>query len=173
MKKLVCATAICLIFVLSGAAPVWSLVIDEYTVINGPGGPQVCLGRWVRPTDISLPGSCQGQMIDIAQLSAVSSRQTVDKLDQVLNVLASIDARLALSNDQLAQLVKAAVPSRSSNEQSRQERDLLLDAVSKRFEAIPKEITSADLLRKELPKLKQDILQEIEQALSGTDRVIR
>jgi hypothetical protein len=168
MKKFFCVTVICLIFVFSGASPVRSQnqVIDEYAIINGPSGPQVCLGKWVPPTDIALPGSCVGQVVDIAQLTAVSSKESVVKLDQVLRVLVSIDERLALNNNQVARLVQAAVASQSSDEQRRLARDLLLDAISKRFDAMPKEITSADLLSKELAKLKQDILKEVEQLYS-------
>ena len=165
MKNLACVTALCLAFCVAGATSVWSQAQspEDYTIVNGVMGPQVCLGKWVPPKDISLPGTCEGQIIDIAQLTAVSSRQSVVELDRILRVLVSIDEKLAVNNKQVNDLVRTAANAETSAEQRRRSRELLLEIISKRFDALPKEIMSNDLFKKEIAKLKDDILKEIEQ----------
>jgi len=113
-----------------------------------------------------MPGFCQGQAADLAQLTAVSSKESAVKLDQIMHVLVSIDERLALNNSQIARLVQASVSSQSSNEQGIRARDILLEAISKRFDTMSGQIKSDDSLRKGLARLKQDILREVEESYS-------
>jgi len=130
-------------------------------------GTQVCLGRWIPPRDVALPGVCEGQIIDVTQLTAVSARLTADRLDRILLALASLDQKLAINNDQVKQLIEANVKTQTSiDQQVRQVSDLLRETIARRFEALPEEILANDLFKKELEKLKEDILKEVEKHYS-------
>jgi hypothetical protein len=103
----------------------------------------------------------------LSQLSAISAKQTVDRLDQLLLALNSIDQKLAVSNDQITLLIQAAVNTQTSIEQQvRQGGDLLREVIKRRFDALPKEILKNDLFKEELTRLKEDILGEIEKQYS-------
>lgn len=88
MKTISCVTAIGLALFITSASPAQSQ--EDYTFVTNAWGPQVCLGRWIPPTAVGESGVCEGQMIGLPQLSAISSRQSVERLDQVIAVLASI-----------------------------------------------------------------------------------
>jgi hypothetical protein len=165
MKTLICAAAIGLLLFVVGASSAQSQVqvVDGYTFIRGVSGTLVCLGKWVPSRDIALPGYCDGETVDINQLTAISSRLTADKLDQVLNALYSLDQKLATNNDQIKQLIETNVKTQASiDEQVKQVNDLLSEKIIERFEALPKEILANDLFKKEIEKLKGDILKEVE-----------
>jgi hypothetical protein len=81
----------------------------------------------------------------------------------LLGVLTSIDQRLTVSNDQINLLLQATVNTQASiDQQVRQGSELLSDTITRRFDALPKEILDNDLFREELTKLKEDILEEVE-----------
>ncbi len=169
MKTLICITAIVSVFFIVGASSVQSQtqVVEGYTFIRGAMGTQVCLGRWIPPRDVALPGVCEGQIIDVTQLTAVSARLTADRLDRILLALASLDQKLAINNDQVKQLIEANVKTQTSiDQQVRQVSDLLRETIARRFEALPEEILANDLFKKELEKLKEDILKEVEKHYS-------
>jgi hypothetical protein len=163
MKTLICILAIWLVFFIVGMSPAQSQAGEDYTFITGERGPQICVGSWIPPRDVGLPGFCDGQLFGLSQLSAISAKQTVDRLDQLLSVLASIDQRLAANNDLVLQLIESTANTQSSIEQQVwQGGNLLRDAITQRFDDLPKEILANDLFKEELSKLKEDILGEVE-----------
>jgi hypothetical protein len=169
MKTLICITAIWLVFFIAGVSSVQSQteMVEGYTFIRGATGPQVCLGRWVPSKDVALPGVCEGQIVDVAQLTAISARLSADRLNQILFALASIDQKLAVNNDQIKRLIEATVNTQTSiDQQVGQVSELLHDAITKRFDALPEEILANDLFKEELTKLKEDILKEVEKHYS-------
>lgn len=169
MKTLICVTTMWLVFFIAGASSVQSQtqVVEGYTFMMGQSGLQVCLGRWVPPRDVALPGVCEGQVVGVDQLSAISSRLSADRLDQVKRALDSIDQKLAVNNDQLKQLIEATVDTQTSiDQQVRQVSELLRETIIERFDALPEELLANDLFKEELIKLKEDILKEVEKHYS-------
>jgi hypothetical protein len=168
MKILFYIAAIWVAVIVAGTSSAQGQTVGEgYTFITGERGPQICVGRWIPSADVALPGVCDGQMFGLSQLAAISAKQTVDKLDQLLLALASIDQKLALNNDQTALLIQAVADTQTSIEQQvRQGGELLRDAIARRFEDLPKEILANDLFREELTRLKEDILGEVEKRYS-------
>ena len=162
MKTFICITALWLAFFIAGTSS-QSQAGEGYTFITGERGPQICVGSWIPPRDVGLSGFCDGQVFSLSQLSAISAKQTVDRLDQLLGVLTSIDQRLAVSYDQINLLLQATVNTQASiDQQVRQGNNLLSATITRRFDALPKEILDDDLFRKELTKLKEGILEEVE-----------
>jgi hypothetical protein len=150
---------------IGGLLPVKSeaQMAEGYTFVTGASGPQVCLGRWVPSRDVALPGVCEGQVVDLAQFTAISSRLSAERLDQMLFTLGSIDQRLAVNNEQFNRLVEATVNTQTSIEQqARQVGELLQETIARRFDSLPEEILANDAFREELSKLKEDILREVE-----------
>ena len=143
--------------------------IGGYTVIRGGAGTIICLGRWVPSTEPGRPGYCEGQLADTAQLTAISTRQTSDKLDQLLMVLESIDQKLADNNAQIERLIEAAANAQASisetqasiSRQAEQVGELMHDTISSRVNALSKRVLANETFRKELEKLKQDILNDV------------
>jgi hypothetical protein len=167
MKTLICIMALWLVFFIAGTSAAQGQGGEGYTFITGERGPQICVGRWVPPTDVALPGVCDGQVFGLSQLSAISAKQSADRLDQVLTVLGSIDQRLAANNDLVLQLIATTNNTQSSiDQQVRQGGEFLRDTIARRFEALPKEILENDLFREKLAKLKEDILEEVEKLYS-------
>lgn len=169
MKTLICITTIWLVFFIVGASSVQSQtqVVEGYTFIRGGTGPQVCLGRWIPPKDVALPGVCEGQVVGVDQLTAISTRLSADRLDQLLLALTSIDQKLAVNNDQIKRLIEATVNTQTSiDQQVRQVSEFLRETITKRFDALPEEILSNDLFKEEITKLKEDILKEVEKHYS-------
>ncbi len=161
--------AICTVLFITGGLPVRSQAQESegYTFLRGTSGSQVCLGRWIPSSDVAQPGVCQGQLVDVSQFTAISARQSAEKLDQLLLTLSSIDQRLAVSNDQLNRLIEATVNTQASiDEQARQAGEFLRDTITRRFDALPEEILSNSAFREELMKLKEDILKEVERHYS-------
>ncbi len=168
MKKSVGIAALWLAFcIIFGASSAQGQSGEGYTFITSEKGPQICVGNWIPPRDVGLAGVCDGQLYALPQFSAVSARQTVDRLDQLLAVLSSIDQRLAANNDQLTMLIQATVGTQNSiDQQVRRGGELLRDAIAQRFSDLPKEILANDLFKAELTKLKEDILAEVERQYS-------
>ena len=165
MKIFFRIATICLAFFSIGAAPARSQtqVAEGYTFIQGNSGTQVCLGRWIPPTDVALPGVCEGQIMNLPQLTAISSRISAEKLDQILGTLSSIDQRLAVNNDQIKQLINATANTQDSiDQQVSQVNEMLSEMISNRFDALPGEILANDQFKEEITKLKEDILKEVE-----------
>jgi len=169
MKTLICVVTIVSVFFIVGLSSVQCQTqsVEGYTLIRGPSGTLVCLGRWVPSRDVALPGTCEGQVVDISQLTAISSRLTADRLEQILYSLASLDQKMAINNDQMRQLIDATLKTQTSiDQQVGQVSDLLSEAITARFNALPKEILANDAFKKELEKLKEDILKEVEKHYS-------
>jgi hypothetical protein len=165
MKTLICATTIWLVFFIAGVSSVQSQteMLEGYTFIRGATGPQVCLGRWIPSRDVTLPGVCDGQIVDVAQLTAISARLSADRLNQIVLVLTEIDQKLADNNNQINRLIEATVNTQTAiDQQVGQVSELLHDAITKRFDALPEEILANDSFKEELTKLKEDILKEVE-----------
>jgi hypothetical protein len=165
MKTLICVTTILLVFFIPGASSVraQTQVIQGYTFVRGVTGTSICLGRWIPSSDVALPGACEGQMVDVDYLAAISAKQSADKLDNLLFALSSIDQKLAVNNDQIQKLIEVTVNTKNSiDEQVRQVSELLSEAITERFDALPEEIMSNDKFKEEITKLKEDILKEVE-----------
>jgi hypothetical protein len=165
MKTLICVTTIWLVFFIAGVSSVQSQteMVEGYTFIRGATGPQVCLGRWIPSRDVALPGVCEGQIVDVTQLTAISARLSADRLNQIILVLTAIDQKLADNNNEINQLIEATVNTQTAiDQQVGQVSELLHDAITKRFDTLPEEILANDLFKEELTKLKEDILKEVE-----------
>jgi hypothetical protein len=163
MKALICAIAV---WVVAGASSVQSqtqVVVEGYTFLKGITGSQVCLGTWVPPTDVGLPGVCEGQLIDIAQLTAISSRLSADRLDQVVATLSSIDQKLSVNNDQIKLLLQTSANTEILiDQQTMQVSKLLRQKITEMFDALPEEILNNESFKQVITKLREDILKEIE-----------
>ncbi len=163
MKTFVCITSIWLFFFIIDMSEVRAQMPGDegYTVINGTGGPQICVGTWVPSKDVALPGSCEGNFVDMNQFAALAARQSADRLYQVLKALTSIDQKLAVNNDQIKQLIEATINNRVSNEQIRQG-NFLRERITERFDELPKELLANGLHKEQITGLKEDILKEVE-----------
>ena len=99
----------------------------------------------------------------VPQLTAISAKQTVDRLDQLLTAFASVDEKLDINNKQVSQLIEAAYDTQTSIEkQVKQVSEFLRETIKQRFDAIPTEILANKAFLRELIKLREDILQEVE-----------
>jgi hypothetical protein len=164
VKRLIFITAILVPFIIVCASSVQAQTqeIGGYTVIRGGTGSIICLGRWVPSKEAGRPGVCEGQLADAAQLTAISTRQTADKLDQLLTFLASIDQKLADNYVQVERLIEATVNTQSAiNQQVEQIGELMHDTISSRVDALSKRVLANETFKKELEKLKQDILADM------------
>ena len=161
MKKLLCTAAILAIFFALAATQAESE--DDYTFVPTPGGTRICLGTWIPPSSVGLAGECQGEIMTFSQLSAVSTKQSADRLDQVVLSLEAIDQKMAINNEQISRLINATVSTQASiDRQVSQAGDFLREAIARRFDALPKELLSNEAFKEELSKLKADILAEVE-----------
>lgn len=157
--------AICIVLFIVGALPVRSRAqtAEGYTFLSGSSGAQVCMGNWVPSRDIALPGVCEGLLVDVAQFTAISARQSADRLDQLLSTLTSIDQKLAVNNDQISRLIDATVNTQTSiDQQTGQVGELLKETIASRFDALPEELLANNAFKEALAKLKEDILREVE-----------
>lgn len=171
MKRLIYTTAalVAFIFICASPARTQTQDIGGYTVIRAGTGSIICVGRWVPSTEPGRPGVCEGQLADPSQLTAISTRQTADKLDQLLSVLQFIDQKLADNNAQIERLIEATVNTQASindtqtsiNQQTAQVGELMHDTISSRVDALSRRVLASETFRKELEKLKQDILTDI------------
>lgn len=171
MKRIIGIAAVWIMFniICTSSALSQTQEIGGYTVIRGGSGSIICIGRWVPSTDPGRPGYCEGQMADPSQLTAISARQSADKLEQVLLILESIDQRLANNSVQIERLIEATVNTQTSisetqasiNQQTAQVGELMHDTISSRVDALSRRVLASDTFRKELEKLKQDILTDI------------
>ena len=165
MKNLSCIFTIGLILFVTGVSSVRSQtqVVEGYTLVRSGTGTLVCLGRWVPSRDVALPGVCEGELVDINHFNAVSSRMTSDKLDQMLLALSSLDQKLAINNEQIKQLIDVNIKTQTSiDEQVKQVSELMNETITKRFEGLSGEILEDESFKKEIDKLKEDILKEVE-----------
>jgi len=160
MKKLIYFATIWLVlFIMGSSIQCQAQEAEGYTFIRGAMGPQVCLGRYIPPTGDAVSGVCEGQLLDLVQFNAISTKLSADRLDQAIQVLEAINNKLAVNNDKVDRLVEATVAAQASID--RQSRGLS-ETIEKRFEAIPEELLANDLFKRELKKLKAEILGEIE-----------
>ena len=161
MKTLSYVTAIGLALFIASVTPAQSQ--EDYTFFANAWGPQICLGKWIPPSDSNPYGVCNGQMMGIPQLTAISAKQTVDRLDQLLTAFASVDEKLDINNKQVSMLIEATYNTQSSiDKQVKQVSEFLRETINQRFAAIPSEIVANKAFLRELIKLREDILQEVE-----------
>ena len=170
MKQLInsCILITTGIFMSVSAASAQTQELGGYTVIRSGSASIICLGRWMPPTEVGRPGVCDGQMTDPAQLTAISTRQTAERLDQLLTTLESIDQRLADNNAQIERLIEATVNTQTSiNLQADQIGELMHDTITSRIDALSRRVLANEGFKKELEKLKQDILADIKKQNQG------
>jgi hypothetical protein len=179
MKTFIYSAIIGLLHLILSTSPVGAQAqeIEGYTFVRTVSGTSVCLGRWIPPRSVGLPGRCEGELVDVSQLNAVSARTSAEKLDQIFTFLVAIDEKMAINNDQVSQLIGAATATQASiEEQVRQMNELersrieeqqektaetLQEAINKRFEELPKAILESDVFKEEMEKLRKDILEEV------------
>ncbi|MDP2156190.1 MAG: hypothetical protein Q8K68_00595 [Nitrospirota bacterium] len=164
MKRLIYITALLLayIFVYVSSVHAQTQEIGGYTVMRAGSGSIICVGRWVPSREPGRPGVCEGQMVDPSQLTAISAKQTADKLDQLLTVLESIDQKLTDNSAQIERLIEATVNTQTAiNQQVEQAGELMHDTISSRVDALSKRVLANETFKKELEKLKQDILSDL------------
>ena len=169
VKRIICVTAMWFTFIIVCASPVQSQIqeIEGYTVIRGGTGSIICLGRWVPSTEVGKPGVCEGQMVDVSQLTAISTKQTVERLDQLLLTLDSIYQKLTDNSVQIERLIEATVNTQASiDQQVGQVGELMHDTISTRVDALARRVLANDTFKKELEKLKQDILDDLKKYYS-------
>jgi hypothetical protein len=160
MKKVIYFASIWLaLFIMVPSIQSQAQEAEGYTFLRGPMGPQVCLGKYAPPTADAVSGVCEGQLLDLVQFNAVSTKLSADRLDQVIQVLQAIDDKLAANNEKVDRLIEAAVATQASFDKQNRE---LGETIEKRFNSIPEELLSNDLFKQELTKLKADILKEVE-----------
>jgi hypothetical protein len=159
MKTFVCITAILLLIFIIDLSEIHAQMPgdEDYTVINGT----VCVGTWVPSKDVALPGSCEGQLVEMHEFAALAAKQSADRLYQVLKALTSIDQKLSVNNDQIKQLIQATNNPQFWNERLRQG-NFLRERITKRFDELPKEMLSNGLHKEQITELKENLLKEIE-----------
>jgi len=180
MKKYYLAIAVGFIFMFlcASLARAQAQVVEGYTFVRTVSGTAVCLGTWIPPRSAGLPGRCEGELVDVSQLNAVSAKAAADKLDQIFTFLVAIDEKIAINNDQLNQLVIAATATQASieeqvrqisdlqsariEEQQRETNEVLREMINERFEELPKAMLESDAFREEMEKLRKDILEEVQ-----------
>ncbi|MDA8106566.1 MAG: hypothetical protein M0Z71_14465 [Nitrospiraceae bacterium] len=161
MKKLLCTATILAVFFALAATQ--AEAEDDYTFVSTPGGTRICLGTWIPPRAVGLAGECRGEVMTFSQLSAVSTKQSADRLDQVVLSLEAIDQKMAINNEQISRLINATVSTQALiDRQVSQAGDFLREAITRRFDALPQELLSNESFKEELSKLKEDILTEVE-----------
>jgi len=102
-------------------------------------------------------------MMGIPQLTAISAKQTVDRLDQLLSAFASVNEKLDINNKQVSMLIEATYDTQTSiDKQVKQVSEFLSETIKQRFDAIPSEILANKAFLRELIKLREDILREVE-----------
>jgi len=171
MKTLLCVAVSWLVFLVIGVSGVQSQGTENYTFLRGPSGAQVCLGRWIPSKDPALPGICDGQLVDVAQFTAISASLTASRLDQMLTSLASIDQKLEINNAQIRQLIETVTNTQASiDQQATQIGELLHERIADIFQALPEEILASDLFKQEIAKLREDILKEVEKVYSARQK---
>jgi len=160
--KLLSITASCLVVFIILASATYSQD-EEYTFISSSKGPGVCLGRWVQSDDDSRLGHCEGKEMGLSQYSALSSRKTVDRLDQLLIAISAMDEKMAENNNQLGMLIQATEDTKASiDSQVAQVGEILRETISKRFDTLLVQLINDDLFKEELVRLKEEILEEID-----------
>jgi hypothetical protein len=156
MKALGYATAIWLAIFVVYTSSAWSQ--EGYTFVADAYGQQVCIGRWIPSTVAAKGGVCEGEMIGLAQLSAISAKQSADRLDQLLSVLSSISDKMDVSNEQLNLLIQVT----ANAQQTAQNNEALRRVIAQRFAALSLELTDNKDFREEISSLKEDVLKEVE-----------
>ena len=168
MKRVMYVTAIWFAFFSVSSAQSPIMEVGGYTVIRGGTGSIICLGRWIPSTEVGKPGYCEGQMVDVSQLTAISTKQTADKLDQLLFILSAIDQKLADNTVQMERLIEATVNTQVLiDQQVVQVGELMYDTISARVDALSRRVLANDTFKKELEKLKKDILTDVKKYYSG------
>lgn len=161
MKTIIRIVAGCLFFLVVGSPVARSQ--EGYTFFMSSGGPRICIGQWIPPRGAGYAGSCEGTVMDLPQLTALSAKQTVDRLDQLLVTLNSIDQKMTTNIDQTNQLIKETRDTRKSiDTQVQQTNQLLHQTISQRFDALPQEMLANPAFKEELLHLKEDILDEVD-----------
>jgi len=74
VKRLMCGSAIFFAFVCVSSVQAQTQEIGGYAVIRAGTGSIICVGRWVPSREPGRPGVCEGQMADVAQLTAISTQ---------------------------------------------------------------------------------------------------
>jgi hypothetical protein len=155
MLSLRYASVIWLSFFIVCVSSAWS---QEYTFVADAYGQQVCIGRWIPSTVAAKGGVCEGEMIGLPQLTAISARQSLERLDQLLSVLSSISEKMDVSNDQINLLIGVM----ANAQLAAQNNEALRRAITQRFAALSLELTDNKAFWEEISSLKKDVLKEVE-----------
>jgi hypothetical protein len=115
-------------------------------------GDQICLGNW--NSDL---GRCDGPAVSSGALAAISAAKSADKLEQIRRLLDTLNNGLSANTQALLNIQKSA------DLQSRPAGESIKQAIAKRFDAIPAGVLTEGSVRREIEKLKEDILLEVDQ----------
>jgi hypothetical protein len=159
MRRFVCAALLSLAASVVTVSP--ALSQEEFTFVTSAFGPQVCIGRWIPSTEIGQAGTCEGQLVGVPQLTAMSTRQSVERLDQLISFLASIDQKMDINNEQMDRLIEVTVNAQQISKTG----ELLRNTISQRFAAVPDEMLKDKAFSEEIRKLRLDILRDVERHL--------
>lgn len=136
---------------------------ETYTFINSSNGPMICIGTWVPSNTVGGPGTCEGTLMGMDEWTALSTRQSADRLDSLLTTMNSIDEKMSINIDQTSRLLDATRKvGNAIDAQVRQTNQFLHKTIEQRFAAVPQEILSNEAFKQELMQLKKDILSEVD-----------
>lgn len=111
----------------------------------------ICLGNWNAEME-----RCEGSAVSSGALAAISAAKSADRLEQIRLLLNSINNTLFENTQALIDLRKSFDLQDAPATQS------LREAIITRFDAVPTGILTEDLVKEELDRLRNDILEAVE-----------
>lgn len=130
------------------------------------GGDTICLNNWVPPQSgntigNSSPGVCNGVEISALALTAISSKNSSDKLEQIRVLLEQL-------NNNLTKVVSEN--RRLNKDHDRRENVALRELIDEKFDALPVEVVANKQIKEILNKLRQDLLESIKKEVDESQK---
>lgn len=157
MKRLRSAVVFAILFLRTTAFSAAGQTAESYNgkgIISSTFEDRICFGNVVTSEE-TFP-RCSGSEVSSGGLTAISTLNTVEKLEQIRVLLESINNRLAPKPEAAPQGEKSPEQSSALPAPS------LHEAVEKRFAEVPSEVFSSEGARQEISRLKTAILKEID-----------
>ncbi|HLG22013.1 MAG TPA: hypothetical protein VI382_04300 [Candidatus Manganitrophaceae bacterium] len=124
---------------------------EGMVILPSTYGDLICLGNW--NSDLKR---CDGPAVSSGALAAISAAKSVDKLEQIRLLLDTMNSGLSAHTQALLDIKKTI------DLQNHPAKESIKQAITTRFDAIPAEILTDDSVRKEIERLKEDILLEVD-----------
>jgi|SRR5579863_1304388 len=124
---------------------------DGMMILPSTYGDLICLENW--NNDL---GRCDGPAVSSGALAAISAEKSADKLEEIRLLLDSINRGISANTQALLDIQK------SGDLQEGPDKESVKQAIGSRFDAIPPAILTDDSVKKEIAKLKKDILLELD-----------